>query len=408
MANRDISVKLAAAAFIVAAVTFLVYLPALYNGFVSWDDQLYVYENPNIRSLDAEFFGWLPTAVVSNNWHPLTVLSHAVDYALWGPDPMGHHLTSIVLHTLNVFLVFILAVRLVGDALPARALATGAVTALLFGLHPIHVESVVWVSERKDVLCAFFFLLSIIAYLRYVRSGRGEAGKGKATAYAASLAFFALALMSKPMAVTLPLVLLILDSYPLRRTEGARRAVFEKIPFFALSIFTSVITVWAQRTTEAVAALDAHPLATRLFIAVRAYAFYLYKTLFPLGLAPFYPVPENTSLLSIEFMAALALLVVVTVFCAAYLRRERAFSAVWLYYVATLLPVIGLVQVGLQSAADRYMYLPSLGPFLLVGLGAGVVVESYPKRDRQAAAFAALLIMAGLAVGTVRQTGVWK
>ncbi|MEE9614567.1 MAG: tetratricopeptide repeat protein [Thermodesulfobacteriota bacterium] len=394
------------AALLVSCVTFLAYLPALDNGFVNWDDPAYVYENPNIRSLDAEFFRQLPTAVVSSNWHPLTVLSHGVDCALWGPDPMGHHLSSVVLHALNTFLVFILAVRLVGAALPVRALAAGAVTALLFGLHPLHVESVAWVSERKDVLYSFFFLLSVLAYLRYVSS---EKGGGKATAYAASLGFFALSLMSKPMAVTLPLVLLILDYYPLGRLK-AKRVVVEKVPFFLLSAVAALAAIWTQHEGETISSLGLNPLITRILVSIRAYVFYLYKMVLPLDLAPLYPYPTDINALSLEYAGAFLLLLAITALCVLAIKKKPGLSALWLYYLVTLFPVIGVVTFGAHEAADRYTYLPALGPFLLAGVGAAAVYERFSKelRGKVIVAAAVLLISAALVYKTEKQIAVWK
>ena len=398
-----------AAAFLVAFMVFLLYLPALENAFVNWDDPTYVYENLRIRSLDPGLLKWAFTSAFFGNWHPLTTLSFALDYALWGLDPRGWHLVNILLHAFNTLLVALLATRLAahGSAdsggtheLNKGAIAAGIVTALLFGIHPLHVESVVWVSERKDLLCTFFFLLSLLAYLGYTPSRRP-------VLYISSLVFFAAALMSKPMAVTLPAVLLILDLHPLGRLK-AKGAVLEKIPFFALSLFSSSLTVWAQRSAEAMVALEAYPAATRLFVAVRAYIFYLLKMVLPLDLAPFYPIPEKTGLLSIEFAGLFALLSALTLFCILSFKRRRVFSAVWLYYMVTLLPVIGLVQVGNQAAADRYTYLPALGPFLLAGLLAGLIIERCSKRWLVAPVAGMMLVSGVLADTTIRQIAVWK
>lgn len=246
------------AAFAVSFITFLVYIPALGNDFVNWDDAQYVYKNQHIQSLDLKFLGWAFSSVVVSNWHPLTLASLALDHAIWGLNPMGFHLTNVAFHVLNTLLVFILTLRLVdhekGDKTTCNptALAAGIVTALLFGTHPLHVESVAWVSERKDVLCAFFFLLSIGAYLEYVSPKYSSNGPKKQLYYGCTLFFFILALLSKPMAVTLPFVLLILDFHPLGRLDGRRRgwAVVEKIPLFILSAASSAMTLWAQHGGE--------------------------------------------------------------------------------------------------------------------------------------------------------------
>ena len=222
-------------AALVAAFTFLVYLPTLQNDFVNYDDDYYIYNNLHIRLIDITFFKWAFGGIYAKNWHPLTWLSHAVDYSVWGPNPLGHHLTSIVIHALNTLLVVLLAIQLLavvksrqrageqgGTGLSeATIVTTGAVAGLLFGLHPIHVESVAWASERKDLLCAFFFLLSLLAYIKYARFITAEKNVTKPISwlsdkhYLLSLGFFVLALLSKSMAVTLPLVLLIVDWYPM-------------------------------------------------------------------------------------------------------------------------------------------------------------------------------------------------
>ena len=256
-------------AFSVAVVTFIVFLPALQNEFLNWDDIEYISGNSFIRSLDTqllksaflEFHAW--------NWHPLTWLSHAVDYSVWGLNPLGHHLTNNILHALNTLLVVLLVMRLIGvfkktagnNALSQPFLhdrtimITGAATGLLFGLHPLHVESVAWAAERKDLLCAFFFLLTIITYAHYVieisaRTSVNYASRFFNRKYLYALGFFILSLLSKPMAVTLPFVLLILDWYPFKRIQSLKTfwtTSIEKLPFLALALISSVLTVLAQK-----------------------------------------------------------------------------------------------------------------------------------------------------------------
>jgi len=390
----------AAAVFV---VTLLVYLPALKNGFVLWDDQDYVYENPFIRTLGPEFFRWLLTAVVVANWHPLTMLSHAVDYALWGLNPAGHHLTAVIIHSLNSALVFVLALRLM------RGCAGGAVAALvaafLFGLHPIHVESVVWVSERKDVLCALFFLLSVFAYLGYTD---GEP-KRRVRYYLASVFAFVLALLSKPMAISLPVVLLIIDYCPLDRLSGtkeARRAFVEKIPFYLLSIVSAVVTMWAQKKGGAIVSVEQYPFARRLAGAFNSYIFYLYKTLVPVNLSPLYPLdtaaPGPWTIVSVLIFAAITIVAVYSI------KRAKIVSAVWLYYLITLFPVIGIIQVGKQAAADRYMYLPSVAVFILAGALFSLLIKKLDRWSAYAVASAGVVVFLILSALTVRQESVWK
>ena len=409
------------AALSIALLTFLVYLPSLGNGFVNWDDDIYVTNNPQIWTLDLNFLGWVFTSLVNYNWYPLTILSLAVDHAIWGLEPMGYHLTNATLHTINTLLVFTLALRLAGlsggpDVKGARSrdLIIAATTALLFGVHPLHVESVAWVTERKDVLYACFFLLSIIAYLRYARDHiNGANGSRRALYYAASLLFFLLSLMSKPMAVTLPMVLLILDYYPLRRLGDLRRVLLEKLPFFALSLLLSVITVWAQNKGDALMALGDHPIWARLLVTAYGYVLYLYKMVLPLELAPYYPMEPVAGLLTAKYIGSAALVVAITWYLPRLARhhaRLRPLCAAWFFYLVTLLPVSGIIQSGGQAAADRFTYIPLLGPFLLFGLGAGWLYEKTGGNKRRVATLAALvvLIFGALSYKSVTQILIWK
>lgn len=385
-----------------ALAAFLVYLPSLWNGFVNLDDPGYVYENPNIRSFGLSFIRYAFTTIVLSNWHPLTMVSYGLDYAVWGLDPFGYHLVNIIFHAANTFLVAYLAGTLARSLGQRGSVFAGAATALLFGLHPLHVESVAWVAERKDVLSVFFFLLSLLAYLKF-------AGSRSIRFYLLSLASFALALLSKPMAITLPLVLLIIDFHPLGRLfkrDGKSLGVFiEKVPFFALSAVSAFATLWAQKT--AIVTMEFIPFQIRLFTALRAYIFYLYKMILPLDLAVYYPHPLRIDFISFEYLGAIAVFVAITVFCLLVARRERLFLSAWLFYVITLSPVIGIIQVSNQAAADRYTYLPSLGPFILAGVGAGLLLK---KRERLLPALAAATVAISIALSalTVRQISVWK
>jgi tetratricopeptide (TPR) repeat protein len=406
-----------AAAAVTAGAAFVVFLPSLSNEFLLWDDNRLIYENPYIRTLDLEFFRWAFSAVVIASWYPLTLISFALDYAVWGPDPWGFHLTSVVLHSTNTFLVTVLVIRLVrigrgrGEGLDGTALAAGLVTALLFALHPLRVESVVWAAERKDVLYALFYLLSVLAYLRYTSKTPTSV-----PFYVASVVLFAMSLMSKPMAVTLPLVLLILDFYPLKRisTGGwlrdSAKMVVEKAPYFILSVAVALVTYWTHISRGAPGAREIIPLTGRFAVAVSGYIFYLKKTLLPLGLAPYYPYPEGVSILSFEYAGSMALFSAVTALALATVKRNRVFAAAWLYYLVALVPVIGSMKGGdMVFAADRYTYLPCLGLFILPGLLAGRAFEgSLHKNLRPLAVAAVLVVSAVLAALTVRQTAVWK
>lgn len=405
---------------LVALASILVYLPALHNGFVEWDDHEYVYQNPHIRSLDMKFLRWAFFSFHASNWHPLTWISHALDYAVWGLNPMGHHLTSVVLHGLNAFLVVIVIVNLLraasrhkeaGGFLSERGILMAAgITGLIFGLHPIHAESVVWVSERKDMLCAFFFLLSVMSYMSYARNKTYPN-------YLLSFGFFILALLSKPMAVTLPVVLLIMDWYPFRRFQKAeplKPVLIEKLPFFAIGLISVVITLMAQHSAGAIKSLAIYPLSVRILVGIKALVFYWAKMLWPADLLPYYPYPQNVSLLSFEYTTAALSALVITAACAFLSRRQPVWAAIWIYYVVTLLPVLGIIQVGKQAMADRYTYLPGIGLFLLTGIAASMVIERLITSGRWnivmktvSLSFAAILL--GLmSYTTTRQTHIWK
>jgi hypothetical protein len=319
------------------------------------------------------------TTFHASNWHPLTWLSHASDYALWGLNPAGHHLTSIILHGLNTFLVVILTMSLIrygkAGSLPDQgtqvknhnrtyrgensnyhysvSLCTGAVTGLLFGLHPLHVESVAWISERKDVLCAFFYLLCILSYLKYVNS---SLKREKTLHYTVSLLFLLLSLMSKPMAITLPAALIILDIYPLRRLtigaalssipipfvrKGERNGIIvitEKLPFFALSLFLLIVTIMAQKAGEALVLLEQQLAGDRILTVLRSIGFYLYRTFWPADLVPFYPYPSEISLLNYQYAGALIFVLSIFVFCIWSRKKYPVFTAAFAYYVITLFP----------------------------------------------------------------------
>lgn len=402
----------ASAVFVVAAV-FFAYLPSLDASFLSWDDGMYVYANPNIRVIDVDFFKWASTAVVTANWHPLTLFSYALDYVIWGLNPTGYHLTNIIFHSLNSLLVFFLALRL-GRYVSAGEDHTGAglgaifaalIASLLFGLHPTRVESVTWVSERKDVLCAFFFILSVYFYIGYADNSK----TGRWRRYVLSFVFFLLALMSKPMAVTLPAVLFLLDFYPLKRLndlKGLKPLIVEKIPFFMLTVLSSVVTLWAQGRGGAVVAFESIAVSSRVATAVRAYAFYLYKLFIPVGLAPMYPYPTSLDIFSYEYAVSAFIVLVITALCLWTARRQRQFLVVWLCFVVTLVPVIGLVQVSLQAAADRYTYLPSISIFMLIGF---ITARFFERQSlRPLIAVVAVLAFAVLTFLTVRYQRQWR
>lgn len=389
----------------IAIAAAAVYLPSLSNGFVEWDDQVYVYENAGLKLVGIAFIKWAFTAVVSSNWHPFAMLVYGAEYRLFGLDPFGYHLANLVLHAANTFLVFALALKLIGLALGDErkdgALAGAAIGALAFGLHPQRVESVAWVSELKDVLCGLFFLLSVLAYLRYSQGGR------KALFYVLSVISFTLALLSKPMAVTLPVVLLLLDYYPLGRLgnpDAVKKAIFEKLPFFMLAALGAIATIWAQSGDEALATLALSPLSERVDVAVRGFAFYLRKLFAPVDLVPFYVRPLEGEFFNHVFWISLLLFIAISAACIVF--KSKALRTAWLYYIVTLLPVIGIVQVSDMAAADRYSYLPSLGPVIFIsGVAASFAID---RRRMLFIVSISIPVAAALGFLTLRQISVWK
>lgn len=400
------------AAIVVALITFIVYLPALQNNFVNWDDVEYVYRNQHIQStIDTNFIKWSFTTEVLGLWHPLTLLSLSLDHAIWGLNPFGFHLTNIVIHSFNTFLVFIVTIRLINYAnfeenrFNKETIITGFITSLLFGIHPIHVESVAWVSERKDVLSAFFFLLSLFFYLKYISAYL----KGLVY-YVISLIFFIFSLMSKPMAVSLPIVFLILDYFPLKRlvlkdARCIKVILIEKIPFLLLSLLASLVTLWASSSGGAI---KTAPLIARTFVATHAYIFYFIKIFFPFNLAPLYPYPQRINLFTLKYVIPFVIFSSITFCSFRFLKRHYLFSTIWFYYIITLIPVIGIIQVGGQAAADRYTYLPSLGPFILAGLGVTTFFK-YSKKLSKSILFGILTLLSSVILinTTVKQIGVW-
>ena len=439
-------------ALLVGAMSFFVFLTSLRGEFVNMDDDVYIYNNSFIDSFDARFFKWAFGSFYVSNWHPLTWISHGVDYALWGLNPLGHHLSNNLLHAANAFLVVLVVMRLLASwqagrltsshnstpsgksgTLPNESgkhpdfphdvdhspftihrshLIVAGVTGLLFGIHPVHVESVAWVSERKDVLCAFFFLLSLYAYLGYADGGGKDGFRDRR--YLVSLGFFVLALLSKPMAVTLPAVLLILDWYPLGRIRswGAiRGAIVEKLPFIVVSVASSVMTILAQGAEAQ--SLETFPLFTRLIVGAFALVSYLWKMVLPLNLNPFYPYPPDVSLSSLKYLMPVLLVMAITAAAGLVARRQRIWLAVWGYYVITLLPVLGIIQIGNQSMADRYVYLPSLGPFLIAAIAFSWLYEKARELKKRRLAISltgvsALAAFVSISYLTIAQIEVWK
>ena len=380
--------KLSAAICIAIAVAvFLAFSPVLRNGFVGYDDGEYVVENVHVNTgLSWPNAVWAFTAAHSSNWHPLTWLSHALDCTLFGLSPAGHHFTSLLLHVANSALLFLWLAGATGSR------GRSAFVALVFGLHPLHVESVAWVAERKDVLSTFFGLLALVAYNIYIRRPR-------VGSYLAVAACLAAGLLAKPMLVTLPLLLLVLDWWPYRRLD--RRALLEKLPLLALSVLSGAVTLWAQHQGGAVVSIDQLPLSWRLANAAVSYVRYIGLTLWPAKLAVFYPFPFHGIA---PWIVAASLLVLAALSAAAVMLRQSHpwLLAGWCWYLVSLMPVIGIVQVGLQSHADRYLYLPMTG--LLIALAWECAARVRAPRLLPAAA---AILLAACAVLSWRQIRVW-
>ena len=376
---------------LLALVTLVTFLPVTDCGFVSFDDPDYVTANRHVQGgWSLAGLAWALTANVASNWHPLTLVSHMLDVELYGLTPRGHHLTSLLLHVLGTILLFSTLYQMTG------ALARSTVVALLFALHPAHVESVAWVAERKDVLSGVFFFLALRAWWRYVQTpSRGR--------YAATGLWMALGLAAKPMLVTLPCVLVLLDIWPLRRELPLWQFGREKLPLFALSLASAVATLAAQ--AGSLASTDALPLGHRFANAALAYLGYLRILAWPRGLAVFYPMPATFPFVQAALSATLLAGLTVLAF---WLRRRAPFAMVgWFWYLGTLVPVIGLVQVGSQAAADRYTYLPSIGLFVVVAWGLPELMGSGRAARIGLAGGVSVAILA-LVVGTRAQIGTWR
>ena len=336
--------------------TFIAYMQVLKYGFItSFDDTEYLTSNWNIKAgLTKESIVWAFSTSYASNWHPVTWLSHMLDYELYGLEPFGHHLTSLLFHIINTLLLFGVLLKMTG------ALWRSGLVAVLFALHPLNVESVAWVSERKNVLSTFFLLLTLWAYVRYV-------DKKNARNYLLVVLFLALGLMSKPMLVTLPFVLLLLDFWPLKRFGEVRpaRLIFEKVPLFILLIGSCVATFIAQKSGGAIRSSEFSSLYFRIANALVSYFEYLRNMLWPSGLSVFYPHPGN-ALPIWKPLACTIVLVVVTIWVVKEIRRAPYLAVGWFWYLGTLVPVIGIVQVGEQAMADRYTYVPLIGIFIAI------------------------------------------
>lgn len=387
-------------ALALALGTLATYWPVVHHEFLTYDDGAYVTGNAFVRdgltlpNMHAAF-----TEIVASNWQPITILSHQLDATLFGLNPGGHHFMNVIFHTANTLLIYLVLAQMTGGW--GRA----AMVAGLFALHPLHVESVAWIAERKDVLSTLFMALTILAYHRYVK-------KPGAAAFVLVAGLFALGLMAKSMLVTLPFVLLLLDYWPLQRIDlGAadRRAraialVREKIPLFALTVIISTIALITQRKGAALQSIDVYPPHERLANAIVSYAVYLAKMIWPHPLAIFYPHPRGAIVVWMVIVSA-AFLVAVTLLALRHARRHPYGLVGWLWYLGTLVPVIGLVQIGAQARADRYTYIPLIGIFIALVWLAVVLEKRVPRR---ALAVVGVVVLAACAIATRAQLRHWR
>lgn len=379
--------------------TLAVYWQVGAHEFVYYDDDIYVSQNRHIQSgLTSQSIAWAFTATHASNWHPLTWLSHMLDYELFGLDSGRHHLTNVFFHIANTLLLFIVLRGMTGES------RRSGFVAALFALHPLHVESVAWLSERKDVLSTFFWMLTMWSYAKYAE--RPSAGR-----YAPIVAFFILGILSKPMIVTLPFVLVLLDYWPLRRIQlddagGSWRSlvdfrlILEKTPLFALAAASSIVTFIAQRAGGSVKSLVHFPLDVRVANALVSYFAYIGKMFYPFHLAVLYPHPGRPPLWQIA--GAGALFISISALAVRGFRRHTNVSVGWFWYVGTLVPVIGFVQVGNQAMADRYTYIPFIGIFVIIAWGVPELAKRWP-RLKVGTVPAAAMVLAVLFVTTFFQ-----
>ena len=384
--------------------TFVVFYQVHSFKFVNFDDAEYTYKNLNIQAgITLKAIRWAFTTSHIANWHPLTWLSHMLDWQLFGPNPAGHHLVSLIFHIANTLLLFVVLKQMTSAIWPSVFVAA------LFALHPLHVESVAWVSERKDVLSTFFWLLTMWAYVRFVRYP-------KIANYLLVVVFLAFGLMSKPMLVTLPFVLLLLDYWPLDRLGPKRgkagtkyslsHLIIEKVPLFVMVLVSCIVTYIVQRKAGAMHTTENYNLLIRFANVFISYLQYINKTIWPVRLAMFYPHPGPNVSFSFAVVSA-ALLLAVTILILRFAKDRRYLVTGWFWYLGTLVPVIGLVQVGSQAMADRYSYITLTGLFIIIAWGLPELFGGWPYR-KVVLWISSLVVLFSLAVCSHFQQRHWK
>lgn len=390
---------------LIAVVTVAVYWPVLQNDFIDFDDDLYVTANAMVQQgVSLKGLLWAFSTFHAANWHPLTWLSHMLDVELFGLQPLGHHATNLLLHSVNALLLCVLLQRLTGF------IGRSLFVALLFALHPLHVESVAWVAERKDLLSTLFLLLTILAYCRYV-------SKPAVARYLVVAALFALALLAKQMPVTLPLLLLLLDYWPLARCRprggepqangaGLKTLLAEKVPLLLFAVAASLLVLRAHASAGALFRADQHAILLHSGNAFISYVKYIRAMFWPADLALFYPF-EAAAVTGVKVAGAVVLLATITALAVAQRRHRPYLLCGWLWYLITLLPVIGFIRVGGQALADRYTYVPLIGLFLLIGWGGAELAGKW-RHGGKVATGAALIVVASLSAATVVQIRYWQ
>ena len=398
--------------FILFAVILTIYWQTGDFSYVNYDDPEYVYENERVQQgLSIDNIKWAFTTTTFSNWHPLTWISYMIDAQLYGDNPGQFHLTNVILHIANSILLFLLFTRLTGDILPSAFVAT------LFAVHPLHIQSVAWIAERKDLLSAFFFFTTIFLYVTYVETGR-------LFRYLLTLISFSLGLMAKPMIITLPCILLLLDFWPLQRLMFSESCsvsvkkvvqikeiryssiIYEKIPFLILSICSAIMTFYAQESGGSVASFTQLPILLRFENAVVSYVLYMHKMFWPFNLSIIYPHPLASHpvwlvMISVVFIALF------TIFSLSYINKYPFLAVGWLWFLGMLAPVIGIIQVGLQAMADRYTYLPLIGLYLILSWGTKQLAN-FNRIFKSFSKLICLLFLLFLTIKTYTELAHWK
>ncbi len=391
----------------IAIVVALAFLPSTANGFTNWDDYMNLRDNAGYRGLGLTQLRWMWSSFLLGHYQPLSWMSLGLDYVIWGMDPFGYHLSSVLIHAANAVLLYYVLMALLRVRIPSPAPWPAVAGALLHALHPLRVESVTWVTERRDVLCGLFVLLSLLAYLK--RAELERQGLPSTKWLVLSCAAFAASLLSKALGIMLPLALLILDAVPLGRwtRESAKRLVLEKVPFLLLAAADGAIMIVAMRHIDQVRPLAGFSISERIAQAAYGLCFYPLKTLWPVGLIPIYRIDVPLNPWQAKYLVPMVLVVALTAFLGSRRRRWPAGLAAWLAYVVLLLPVLGVAVTGAQVAADRYTYLAMIPAAMLAAAGLEKLFRSEsPARRPVVAALTGVLAL--LSIATVRQTGVWK